>query len=145
MVPALIGVWELVTLAIGVVEDGFKVTCPLELTWNLSPSPTVKSAAGEESPIPTLASKIFTSSVAWSSNSILPAEAPSPNQSSSAVESANAAPVVIDPTAVISPVPEAAISIEPLPLVIVTPDPAVRVALVKVLPVVFPINNCPSV
>ena len=61
------------------------------------------------------------------------------------MESAKAAPVVIDPTAVISPVPEAEISIDPLPLVIVTPDPAVKVAAVKVLPVVFPINNCPSV
>jgi hypothetical protein len=38
-----------------------------------------------------------------------------------------------------------AIVIEPLPLVMVTPDPAVNVALVRVLPVVLPISNCPFV
>jgi hypothetical protein len=36
-----------------------------------------------------------------------------------------------------------AIVIEPLPFVIVIPSPAVSVDLVKVLPVVFPINNSP--
>jgi hypothetical protein len=35
--------------------------------------------------------------------------------------------------------------IEPLPLVTEIPEPAVRVALVRVLPVVLPINNWPSV
>jgi len=35
--------------------------------------------------------------------------------------------------------------IEPLPLVMLTPAPAVSAALVSVLPVVFPINNCPLV
>jgi hypothetical protein len=39
----------------------------------------------------------------------------------------------------------AAILIAPVPLVIAMPVPAVRVALVSVLPVVFPIRSCPLV
>ncbi len=38
-----------------------------------------------------------------------------------------------------------AIVIDPFPFVIVIPDPCVNVAFVSVLPVVFPISNCPSV
>ena len=45
----------------------------------------------------------------------------------------------------VPPLPDAVIVIVPLPLVILTPWPADNVALVKVLPVEFPINNCPSV
>lgn len=41
--------------------------------------------------------------------------------------------------------PAAEIVIEPDPLVIVTPQPAVSVALVSVLPVVLPISSCPLV
>ena len=43
----------------------------------------------------------------------------------------------------VPPVPVAAIVIEPFPLVIDTPVPAVKVDFVSVLPVVFPINNSP--
>jgi hypothetical protein len=43
----------------------------------------------------------------------------------------------------VPPVPVAAIVIDPLPLVIDTPVPAVKVDFVSVLPVVFPINNSP--
>ena len=39
------------------------------------------------------------------------------------------------------PGPVNATLIDPLPLVMVTPEPAVRVALVSVLPVVLPINS----
>jgi hypothetical protein len=35
--------------------------------------------------------------------------------------------------------------IEPAPLVIVTPEPAVKVAFSSVLPVVLPMRICPSV
>ena len=45
----------------------------------------------------------------------------------------------------VPPVPVAAIVIDPFPLVIVTPVPALKVDFVSVLPVVFPINNSPSV
>lgn len=41
--------------------------------------------------------------------------------------------------------PEAAIVIAPEPFVIEMPEPAVRVALDSVLPVLLPINSCPSV
>ena len=44
----------------------------------------------------------------------------------------------------VPPEPVAAIVIDPLPLVIDTPVPAVKVDLVSVLPVVLPINNSPS-
>jgi len=43
------------------------------------------------------------------------------------------------------PGPVNAISIEPAPGVMVTPDPAVKDALVKVLPVLLPISSWPSV
>ncbi|MNS51909.1 hypothetical protein D3C72_846080 [compost metagenome] len=48
--------------------------------------------------------------------------------------------LTIEPSKIL-PVGSAAIVIEPLPLVIVTPEPAVRVDVVKVLPVELPINN----
>ena len=38
-----------------------------------------------------------------------------------------------------------AMEIVPFPLVMATPDPAVRVALARVLPVDLPIKSCPSV
>ena len=41
----------------------------------------------------------------------------------------------------VPPVPVAEMVIEPPPLLIETPEPAVRVALVRVLPVELPINN----
>ena len=44
----------------------------------------------------------------------------------------------------VPPEPVAAIVIDPFPLVIDTPVPAVKVDLVSVLPVVLPINNSPS-
>ena len=37
------------------------------------------------------------------------------------------------------------ILIEPFPLLILMPEPAVKVALVNVFPLELPINNCPSV
>lgn len=43
------------------------------------------------------------------------------------------------------PAPVAAMVIEPLPLVTLMPVPAVIVALVRVLPVLLPMSNCPSV
>ena len=49
-------------------------------------------------------------------------------------------------TLVTVPVPPVAlIVIEPAPFVIATPEPAVNVALVKVLPVELPISSWPSV
>ena len=49
-------------------------------------------------------------------------------------------------TEVTVPVPPvAAIVIAPAPLVMLMFEPAVRVALVSVLPVVLPMSNCPSV
>jgi hypothetical protein len=45
----------------------------------------------------------------------------------------------------VDPPPDEAIVIDPVPLVIVIPVPAVRVAFVNVLPVVLPISSCPSV
>jgi hypothetical protein len=44
-----------------------------------------------------------------------------------------------------TPLPEVAMVIEPDAFVTVIPVPAVNVVLVKVLPVVLPINNWPSV
>ena len=44
-----------------------------------------------------------------------------------------------------APGPVNAIEIDPAPGVIVTPDPAVKDALVKVLPVLLPISSWPSV
>ena len=41
--------------------------------------------------------------------------------------------------------PVAAMVMLPVPFVMLIPEPAVKVALVKVLPVVLPINNCPLV
>ena len=41
--------------------------------------------------------------------------------------------------------PEVAIVIDPFPFVMEIPEPAVRVALVRVLPLVLPIRSCPSV
>ncbi|MNL24446.1 hypothetical protein D3C87_1458790 [compost metagenome] len=46
----------------------------------------------------------------------------------------------IEPSTML-PAGSAAIEIEPLPFVIVIPEPAVKVAFVKVLPVELPINN----
>ena len=43
----------------------------------------------------------------------------------------------------VPPVPVAVIVIDPFPLMIDTPEPAVKVDFVSVLPVVFPINNSP--
>jgi hypothetical protein len=45
----------------------------------------------------------------------------------------------------VPPLPVEAMVIEPDAFVTVIPVPAVNVALVNVLPVVLPINNCPSV
>lgn len=45
----------------------------------------------------------------------------------------------------VPPLPVAEIVIEPPALVIDTPDPAVKVALVRVLPVLLPISSWPSV
>jgi hypothetical protein len=46
-----------------------------------------------------------------------------------------------DPLTLVTPPPVAAMVIEPVPLVMAMPDPADKVALVRVLPVVFPISN----
>jgi hypothetical protein len=53
--------------------------------------------------------------------------------------------VPVPPTDVTVPLLVAAIEIEPVPLVIEIPVPAVKVALVKVLPVVLPISSWPLV
>ena len=53
--------------------------------------------------------------------------------------------VPVPPTEVTVPLLVAATVIAPAPLVTVMPVPAVSVALAKVLPVVFPISNCPFV
>ena len=55
-------------------------------------------------------------------------------------------PRVSAATEVTVPLPPVAVMvIAPDPLVMLMPEPAVNVAFVSVLPVVLPINNCPSV
>jgi hypothetical protein len=52
----------------------------------------------------------------------------------------------LSPTEVtVPPNPVAEIEIEPWPGVMLTPLPAVKLAFVRVFPVVFPIKSCPSV
>jgi hypothetical protein len=52
-----------------------------------------------------------------------------------------APPPAIMATSAAIPLLEAAIVIEPVPFVMVIPDPAVKVVFVRVFPVVFPISN----